>query len=81
MTAAPTAGRTIDEVVERFDPVLGLEVHVELGTEHEDVLRLPDRLRRGAEHPGLPGLPGPARLAAGGQPRRRSSPRSGSGWR
>ena len=44
------------EVVERFDPVLGLEVHVELGTA-QDVLRLPDGVRRRAEHPGLPGLP------------------------
>ena len=34
----------------------------------EDVLRLPDRVRRRAEHPGVPGLPRPARLAAGDQP-------------
>ena len=33
----------------------------------EDVLRLPDRLRRRAEHPDLPGLPGPAGRAAGRQ--------------
>ena len=33
----------------------------------EDVLRLPDRVRRRAEHPGLPDLPGPARRDAGGQ--------------
>ena len=39
----------------------GLEVHVELGTADQDVLRLPDRVRRRAEHPGLPDLPGPAR--------------------
>ena len=57
-----------DEVVAQFDPVLGLEVHVELSTEQQDVLRLPDRLRRGAEHPGLPRVPGTARVAAGGQP-------------
>ena len=31
-----------DEVVERFDPVLGLEVHVELNAQ-QDVLRLPHR--------------------------------------
>ena len=33
----------------------------------EDVLRLLDRVRRRAEHPHLPGLPRPARRAAGGQ--------------
>ena len=33
----------------------------------EDVLRLLDGVRGGPEHPGLPGLPRPARLAAGGQ--------------
>ena len=33
----------------------------------EDVLRLRHRVRRRAEHPHLPGLPGPARRAAGGQ--------------
>ena len=48
---------------------------------HQDVLRLPDRVRRRAQHPGLPGLPGPARRAAGGQRARRSSRRSGSAWR
>ena len=47
----------------------------------QDVLRLPDRVRRRAEHPGLPGLPGPARLAAGAVTGPRSSRRSGSGWR
>ena len=33
----------------------------------EDVLRLPHRVRRRAQHPGLPGLPRPARRAAGRQ--------------
>ena len=33
----------------------------------EDVLRLPDRVRRRAQHSGLPDLPRPARRAAGGQ--------------
>ena len=64
-----------------FDPALGLEVHVELNTELEDVLRLPDRVRRRAEHPGLPDLPRPARRDAGGQRARPSSRRSGSAWR
>ena len=38
------------------------------GHQDQDVLRLPDHLRGRAEQPGLPGLPGPARLAAGGEP-------------
>ena len=33
----------------------------------QDVLRLPDGVRRRAEHPDLPDLPGPAGLDAGGQ--------------
>ena len=40
---------------------------------HEDVLRLRAELRRGAQHPHLPGLPRAARGAAGGQRARRSS--------
>ena len=47
----------------------------------QDVLRLPDGVRRRAEHPGLPDLPGPARRAAGRQRQVRSSRRSGSGSR
>ena len=56
-----------DEALERFDPALGLEVHVELNTELEDVLRLPDRVRRRAQHPDLPHVPGAARVDARGQ--------------
>ena len=37
---------------------------------HQDVLRLPDRVRCAAEHPGLPGLPGAARRDADDQPHR-----------
>ena len=33
----------------------------------QDVLRLPDRVRRRAQHPDLPDLPGPAGLDAGGE--------------
>ena len=40
---------------------------------HQDLLRLPQPLRRRAQHQRLPGLPGPARRAAGAQPRRRST--------
>ena len=70
-----------DEVVERFDPMLGLEVHVELNTNTKMFCGCPTDVRRRAQHPGLPDLPGPARLAAGGEPRPPSSRRCGSGWR
>ena len=48
---------------------------------HQDVLRLPGRVRRRAQHPGLPDLPRPARRDAGGQRARPSSRRSGSASR
>ncbi len=38
------------------------------GHGHQDVQRRPQRLRRRAQHPHRPGDPGPARVAAGGQP-------------
>ena len=41
--------------------VVGLEVHCELATAHQAVLRLPQRLRRRAQHQRLPGVPRPAR--------------------
>ena len=47
----------------------------------EDVLRLPDRVRRRAQHPDLPGLPRPARVRCRWSTARRSSRRSGSAWR
>ena len=33
-----------------YEAVIGLECHVQLRHAHQDVLRLPDRVRRGAEH-------------------------------
>ena len=56
-----------DEALARYEPVIGLETHVELGTNTKMFCGCPTDVRRRAEHPGLPGLPGPARLAAGGQ--------------
>ena len=57
-----------DDVVDRYDPVLGLEVHVELSTATKMFCGCATGLRRPAEQPGLPGLPGAARRAAGAQP-------------
>ena len=48
-----------------FDPVLGLEVHVELGTATKMFCGCATDVRRRAEHPDLPDLPRPARLDAG----------------
>ncbi len=64
-----------------WETVIGLEVHCELATRDEAVLRLPQRVRRRAQHQRLPGVPGPARLAAGAQRARRSSWPCGSAGR
>ena len=60
-----------DTALERFDPVMGLEVHVELNTATKMFCGCSDGVRRRAQHPGLPGLPRPARRAAGAEPDRR----------
>ena len=68
MTA--TAER-VAAVLERYEAVIGIEIHCQLQDGLEDVLRLLDGLRRrGAQHPRLPGLPRPARGPAGDQPAR-----------
>ena len=55
--------------LERYEAVIGIEVHCQLRTAQQDVLRLLDRLRRrAAEHPHLPGLPRPARRPPDDQP-------------
>ena len=51
--------------------MLGLEVHVELGTATKMFCGCPTAFGARAEHPGLPGLPGAARRDAGDQPDRR----------
>ena len=53
--------------VARFEPVIGLETHVELGTRTKMFCGCPTDFGARAQHPGLPGLPGPARQPAGGQ--------------
>ena len=59
---------SFEEALEKFDPALGLEVHVELNTATKMFCGCPAGVRRRAQHPGLPDLPGPARRDAGGQP-------------
>ena len=56
-----------------WETVIGLEVHVQLAHPDQDVLRLPHHLRRPAQHQRLPGLPRPARRAAGAQRARPSA--------
>ena len=62
------SGRERMSIADGWEMVVGLEVHGELATRDEAVLRLPQPLRRRAQHQHLPGLPRPARLAAGAQP-------------
>ncbi len=57
----------LDQALAAYDPVLGLEVHVELNTASKMFCGCADAFGARAEHPDLPGLPGPARLAAGGE--------------
>ncbi len=68
--AVTTAESTVDRDRRRGEPVrAGHRAGDARRARHrvEDVLRLPDHVRRRAQHPDLPGLPRPARLAAGGQ--------------
>ena len=60
-------GCRYDEALATFDP--GARARGARRAQHglEDVLRLLDRVRCAAQHADLPGLPRPARLAAGGQ--------------
>ena len=50
-----------------WEPVIGLEIHVQLKTRDEDVLPLRRRVRRRAEHAHVPGLPRAPRRAAGAE--------------
>ena len=81
MTAASTAELVdYDDVVARYEPVLGLEVHVELSTATKMFCGCANRF--GAEPntqvcPVCLGLPGRCRCST----RPPSSRRCGSGWR
>ena len=60
-----------DDAVARYDTVIGIEVHVELGTRTKMFDGAEVDVRRGAEHAGHARLAGPAGRAARGQRGRR----------
>ena len=70
-TRSPDGLMDYDEAIETLRPGAGSGGARRTRHRHQDVLRLPDRLRCRAEHPGLPDLPGVPRRDAGGQPHRR----------
>ena len=80
-TEAREAVLPYEDAIAAYDPVLGLEVHVELNTATKMFCGCADGVRRRAEHAGMPGVPRASRRAARRQRGRRSSRRSGSGWR
>ena len=81
-TRGPRRWRRAHERRDGWEPVIGLEIHVQLHTAYEDVLRAARTGFGGrAEHAHLPGLPGPPGHAAGRSTARPSTRRSRSGWR
>ena len=70
------------EVLQAWEAVIGLEIHTELTTlQHQDVLRLPGRVRRRAQHAHVPGVPRAAGRAAGAEPGGRRVTRCSPGSR
>ena len=57
----------------RYEPVIGLEIHVQLKTRTKMFCGCELSLRRAAEHAHLPGLPRPARARCRSPTRRRST--------
>ena len=61
-----TADLAAPEVIAKYEPVIGLEVHVQLGTyAPQDFLRLRDEFWGGSEYECVSGLSGAARRFAG----------------
>ena len=68
LTMSTAATALSPEILAKYQPVIGLEVHVQLLTADQGLLRLRQPVRRRAQHPRLPHLPRPARRAARAQP-------------
>ena len=62
-----TATRVAPEVAAAYEPVIGLEVHVQLKTATKIFCGCSTRFGDPPNTQHLPGLPGPARLLAGAQ--------------
>ena len=72
---------SFEDALERFDPTMGLEVHVELNTASKMFCGCATEFGAEPNTQVCPVCLGPARRDAGGQRGPRSSPRSGSAWR
>ena len=70
-----------EKALARFDPVLGLEVHVELNTATKMFCGCVDGLRRRAQHARSARCAWACRVRCRWSTRWPSSRRSGSGWR
>ena len=64
-----------------YEAVIGLEIHAQLLTETEDLLRLQHRVRRAAEHARVPGLSRVSRARCRCSTARRSTTASAPRWR
>ena len=74
----PHKMKELEEVLQDWEAVIGLEIHAELDhPAHQDVLLVPHRVRRRAQHAYLPGLPGPSRRSSGAEQGRHPQHRQG----
>ena len=82
--SASTAARRGHDRGDGYEPVIGLEIHVQLSTATKMFCGCRAVVRRPAQHAHLPGVPGPAGRAAGDQRARRglrAADRAGAGLR
>ncbi len=70
-----------DDVIAEFDPVMGMEVHVELSTATKMLCPCANKFGAEPNTQVCPVLPGPARARCRCSTRPRWNRRSGSGWR
>ena len=68
-------------VIAKYEPVIGLEVHVQLGTRTKIFCGCPTEFGHAAQHQCLSGLPRPARRASGAEPGGRGTGDARRLWR